>query len=838
MDRRGRPRDVSPVALARAARDRDGGHSLAPPPPPQQRNFNIPAFFPDSPPTRPSAVLSPYLPGPSKPSYYDSRASISNSCGQPVASSSRLLPLPAPLPHHRQSLSTSPTDTLPRTHSSSSVLSAASEPNPPEPLTPPDNECAYACERPLEYYDSPPSPPRTLQDRMHVAYALEDMHLAKVLLLKLRGIEVSGDDDPRIAQVRDEDFSSSFVPPGGLRLDDATEARVREAERRAKEAQKRREREERLRRCERKWESSAQRLKSEKARVAREREEEARAQRRAEREARERERERARREEAARAARQHAQLRIAAGGQHRQLVCYDSLRDADARFPKPSPARERADEGAGGLFLYDIMPSPPSRPLSLSPPCSPSSKERESLSLPRAQRELALKHARSVSRSVPFSDVLAAMHGPLFDDDVGTRPHARFSQQQAELLAILMEPVDSSKVDVKGKRREDSLLKTASHQTREHAKAGAAARAVRSPTLESLASTSSGTSSSVSTVTRSGSWFSFGSRSSVRSASTALTTPSSSPRTSTKSILQSPKLLSTSPPSIESVRPPRQSSKRPAALTIPTSEHPLALPAPPKPKAREPLALGRGRPLTRSNGLSGQQSDDQSPPRPSGLVHRVSRSVSTLVDFAAQFQKAYVKATMFSAGVDLYSRSEYERSTSRSPSRSPVRSPRVRCASVPVRGRSGGLRPEGYRVCPTDVHLFTAASELLKEDASPQLQRTLIPLCTPSVDSIPAHERVFPLPPPLPRSPFRPAFPPGTVLSRLRPVANPLLVRLQALQNVCRVYGIEWQSRSRDAGGAGAGVGGAGGLLKEKVLGVAWEGVGRSGLGWEVRGAY
>ncbi|KAI0375484.1 hypothetical protein BV20DRAFT_1073620 [Pilatotrama ljubarskyi] len=798
MDRRGRSRDVSPAALARA-------HPVRPAqPPPPPRNLNIPAFFPDSPPTHSSAILSPFPP--SKPSYYDSITTA----------------------HTQPSLSTSPADTLPRTQSSSSILSAASEPNPPEPLTPPDSDCAYACQRPLEYYDSPPSPPRTLQDRMHVAYALEDMHLAKVLLLKLRGIEVSGDDDPRIAQVRDEDFSSSFVPPGGLRLDDAAEARVREAERRAMAAQKRREREERLRRCERKWESSAQRFRTERARVAREREEEARAQRRAEREARERERERKRKEEAARAARHQAQLRIA-GGHPRQLVCYDSLRNADARFPKPSPAREREDQGSSGLFLYDIMPSPPSRPSSLSPPCSPSSKARESLSLPSAQRELALQHARSVSRSVPFSDVLTAMHGPLFEDDVSNRPHARLSQRQAELLAILMEPVEVDKVDVKGKGREDSLPKTES-RAREHAKAGAAARAARSSTLESITSTSSGTSSSVSTITRSGSWFSFGSRGSFRSASTALTTPSSSPRTSTKSILQSSARLSTSPPSIQSARAPRHSSKRPTALTVPAPEHPLALPSPPKPKAREPLALGRGRPLTRSSGLSGQ-SDDHSPPRASGLVHRVSRSVSTLMDFAAQFQKAYVKATMFSAGVDLYSRSEYERSTSRSPSRSPVRSPRVRCASVPVRGRSGGLKPEGYRVCPTDVHLFTAAGDLFKDDSSsPKLQRTLIPLCTPSIDSLPAHERVFPLPPPLPRSPFRPAFPPGTVLSRLRPVANPLLVRLQALQNVCRVYGIQWQSRARD--------GAAGGLLREKVMGVAWEGVGRSGLGWEVGGAW
>lgn len=63
------------------------------------------------------------------------------------------------------------------------------------------------------------------------------MHLAKVLLLRLRGIEVIGNDDRRIAQVRDEDFSSSFVPLIGLGVNDATEAHLREAEERAHDAQ-------------------------------------------------------------------------------------------------------------------------------------------------------------------------------------------------------------------------------------------------------------------------------------------------------------------------------------------------------------------------------------------------------------------------------------------------------------------------------------------------------------------------------------------------------------------------------------------------------------------------
>ncbi|TBU36941.1 hypothetical protein BD309DRAFT_1066970, partial [Dichomitus squalens] len=265
------------------------------------------------------------------------------------------------------------------------------------------------------------------------------MHLAKILLLKLRGIDVSGDDDPRIAAVRDEDFSSSFVPEGGLRLDADAEVRVQEAERRAREARQRRLREERLRQCEQVWERSMQQFRCEKARIARKKEEAQRERREAEHLAKEREREREhqRKAEAARAAR-GSQLRIASG-QPRQLVCYDSLRNADSRFPKATRVERKADDSS--KFLYDIMPSPPSCPMSLSRPTSRSPTDKDSPTLPRAQRELALKHAKSVSRSVAFSDVLTAMHGPLFGEEEDNRSYMRRDKQQEELLSILLEPV-------------------------------------------------------------------------------------------------------------------------------------------------------------------------------------------------------------------------------------------------------------------------------------------------------------------------------------------------------------------------------------------------------------
>lgn len=651
---------------------------------------------------------------------------------------------------------------------------------------------------------------------MHVAYALDNMHLAKILLLRLRGIEVDGDDDPRIAAVRDEDFSSSFVPEGGLRLDADAEARVLEAERRAREARQGRLREERLRQCEQVWEHSMQRFRGEKARVARKKEEAERQRRAAERLMKERERERQRKVEAARATRT-SQLRIASG-QPRQLVCYDSLRNADARFPRPTRAEKRS--GESGLFMYDIMPSPPSRPMSLSPPTSRSLEDKDCLTLPRAQRELALKHAKNISHSVSFSDVLAAMHGPLFSEDEDTRPCTRRDKHKAELLTVLMEP---AKVDDKGKELEGSTLEPATR-----VKKSVALRALRASTTESILSASpspSTSSSSTSPIPRSGSWFSFSSKNSFHSTSTALTTPSSSPLSSDKLTIVLCSPLSTSPPLDSSIATRWQPSKPPlSAPAFPASEHPLALPSPPRPRRKEPLAIGRGRPLTRRISLSGQ-SDNQTPPSPTvQLVHRVSRSISSFMDLAAQFQHAYVKATMFSAGVDLHSDRSLSDSKSRSRSRS--RSPATRLHYPLSRRSQSCLKPEGYRVSSLDVQVF-ADVDMYREAEPYQYQRTLIPLFSRSPDSLDnAHERVFPIPPPLPRSPFRPPYQPDTRISRMRPVANPIMLRLQALHNICQAHAITWQ-RARD-GTLAAG--------KEKMVGIAWEGIGRSSLGWAVSG--
>lgn len=109
-----------------------------------------------------------------------------------------------------------------------------------EPVTPPELS--------LDYYESPPSPPQSLEDRIHEAYALDNIHLAKILYLKLQGIHVADDFDPRIEQVREEDF-----PFGKLTLGDEDESSLKERDDHCKRDQRRATR---LAQCERAWDQS------------------------------------------------------------------------------------------------------------------------------------------------------------------------------------------------------------------------------------------------------------------------------------------------------------------------------------------------------------------------------------------------------------------------------------------------------------------------------------------------------------------------------------------------------------------------------------------------------
>ncbi|KAJ7687399.1 hypothetical protein B0H17DRAFT_1180855 [Mycena rosella] len=108
-----------------------------------------------------------------------------------------------------------------------------------------------------------PSPPRplSLSDRVHIAYAHDDIHLAKVLLLRLQGIDVTSDSDPRIAAVKDEDFDA---PPRALHLP----SQVEQATRHHGHAQADARRADALRAKELLWETEARRYTEERVRSA------------------------------------------------------------------------------------------------------------------------------------------------------------------------------------------------------------------------------------------------------------------------------------------------------------------------------------------------------------------------------------------------------------------------------------------------------------------------------------------------------------------------------------------------------------------------------------------
>jgi len=219
----------------------------------------------------------------------------------------------------------------------------------------------------------------------------------------------------------------------------------------------------------------------------------------------------------------------------------------------------------------------------------------------------------------------------------------------------------------------------------------------------------------------------------------------------------------------------------------------------------------------------------------SSLGLRVSLGVSSFVELAKGFQTAYINAAMFSVtasasaygGIDPYAHSK---------SRSPPRKIKVLVDGVNNNNNKliTTLKPPGYRVQSSDVGVFTAPTP---ESLTASVEAVhFIPLICP-----------FPPPPPSPLSPSRPIatanmkFPPQPVLQpspyrqrdlpthlvyRMRPVSNPVLLRLRALQNVLGERGQAWEGRGRE-GGLGCG--------RERVLGVAFEGRGRSGLGCEVR---
>ncbi|KAF8913221.1 hypothetical protein CPB84DRAFT_1742574 [Gymnopilus junonius] len=672
-----------------------------------------------------------------------------------------------------------------------------------------------------DYYDSPPSPPRSLEDQVHVAYALDDIHLAKILLLRLKGIEVSSDDDPRIAAVQDEDFDFCFVPNGRL-MDENDEKVMKEMQAREVERLEEYRRQERLRHCERKWEEEKRRLREERLAVIRRRElkkqEEEERRRRAE----SQESRRAAEEERRRATK--AERRAS-----RKVVSFNHLPPANCSQSLPQPQ-----------FVYDFpfTPTAPRTP----PPVSSSS---------HSSRTIFPLHSFDDAASVSFTDVLKSMQGPLFP--VSHDERARRSPSRGSRSRTRSQPKQ---------RREDRLLDALlveieySQEERRKAKGKQRAqpRQTRPPCLACNApsppplSPVSSSSSSSSPIPRTSSWLSFrNSSSSASSSSTDLTTPSSSPIVSPKS-------------SWFAASRPRSWLPDPA-VTLPTalrhSCHPhsglIPVASADSPLVIDPLLPCRSVPISHQGRQRSISTVRVAKEGAGVLVRRMSK----FVELAKGFQNAYVTTALFSMGSSYDSLEDRDftglDSSDRKKSASQETSSLAKASSRSNAITRAKLMPAGYRVSPIDVTAFlsTAEQHLGSQSSSAVAEGLLSPRYIPLTSPFPPSEtpRTV-LPDPLPyqlffepiptptRSPFRfhalselhtmypssdpaPTAQPGQVNWRIRSVGNPVHLRLKALRNIVWRRGVLWEGVARETALGGG---------RERVVGVAYEGVGRSSL--------
>ncbi|OAX42668.1 hypothetical protein K503DRAFT_766542 [Rhizopogon vinicolor AM-OR11-026] len=757
MQRRGRSRQISPVALARQASEERRLHSYLE----KQREPVIPIhadFF-----APPPMALLLHLENADPP--------LTPVVGQPLPSdASSLVVSPSESTGIQADSINSPNNSSTRSLSPTNPGLESTESSAPPSVSTDSSDS----------YDSPPSPPQSLEDQVQVAYALDDIRLAKILLLKLKGIDVTSDNDPRIDEVRDEDFDMYFVPSGPLKLEEPERRVVQETQKKQRQRWEEAQRRQRLRMCEKIWEEEKRRLHNERLRAIRRREQEIALE-----EERRRAEEIQQREEAELALRQRSR-RVGFSMAHRQTVSYGKL--SQARLERCS---SKCDQD---LFQYSVM-----QPVKLSntPP-------KRALASPKALRgDITLKPSGGQQRTVSFKEVVSCMDGKLFPLDAAERAeearriagistvaspprHRRQASVRSELLHSLFQVVEwqeGERRKVKGKG-----VERAAQVLQQSPLCGTPTPILSVPSNDLTLSMSSSVSTS-----RSTSWLSFGS---WRSSVTDITSPetsSDSPKCSSSS-LQLPTLYESHHDFI-----PRSSF-----VHVLLDETPLSLPRP----QNHALVVRCNIPVVNVSSIAESDSRRLDSVGRS-LVRHVSRSVCGIVDVAKGLQSAYISATMFSVGA--------------SPSPSSASSSQSQV--VPLSRRSS--RRHGSRAHPADVKKFTAGTTATIATSPEPIH--FIPLvspfpATPSTmprvhRSVSSHSFLIP-------SPLRPRTPPTALAYRMRPVANPETLRLRALQNLMCARGKEWEGRGRE-GGLGCG--------KERMLGIAFEGRGPSSLGCEVR---
>ncbi|KAK0481515.1 hypothetical protein IW261DRAFT_1418579 [Armillaria novae-zelandiae] len=537
------------------------------------------------------------------------------------------------------------------------------------------------------YCDSPPSPPHTIEDQLHVAYAHDDIHLAKILLLKLRGIEVTSNDDPRIAAVQDEDFDECFLPNGMLLLTEEEEQRVKEAQRLETEriqielerrALRERERKRELweKRCEKIWENEKLRSQEEKARMKLAR---------------------LRQEQQHRAQQQELEARrpVTLSRSRKPKLSYNSL--SQTRASSASSTSKASPSG----YTYSFVVTP-----ALQVPPSRHTKMKAGSSRAKARREYPLSTSdystditsdgteSDASRpSVSFKEVITAMNGSLFPLTASERAHSlsrssksvsTLKHHKADPLGVLLDSEATSWApEERLRRRLDKAPQKDDNQSSGWSREAPCTMCRTNSLSSSISSPTSATSDNSD----------LSSFSSLASSMTDITTPPASPPSSSYiPLVQS--LAEAMQPFTSQIPEPGSSSCRcirPVSrlTTIHPSQGPLFIP--PLPAKSEvlsspfpsPRSLSSQLPKARKASIS-SISSIMSTRSNSKLGQHVSR----FIQLAKGFQNAYMHAMVYSVVPNC------DDSYRDDPIQTPAKIGKMR------------LMPDGYRASKEQVTMF------------------------------------------------------------------------------------------------------------------------------------
>lgn len=535
------------------------------------------------------------------------------------------------------------------------------------------------------YCDSPPSPPHTIEDQLHVAYAHDDIHLAKILLLKLRGIEVTSNDDPRIAAVQDEDFDECFLPNGMLLLTEEEEQRVKEAQRLEAEriqielerrALRERERKRELweKRCEKIWENEKLRLQEEKARMKLAR---------------------LKQEKQHRAQQQELESRrpVTLSRSRKPKLSYNSL--SRTRASSTSSTSEASPSGYTYSFVVTpALQMPPSRHTKMKAGSSRAKARRE---YPPSTSDYSTDTTSdgtgfdASGPSVSFKEVITAMNGSLFPLTASERAHSlsRSSKSVSTLkhhhkldpLDVLLDSEATSWApEERLRRRLDKAPQRDDNQPSGWNREGPCTMCRTNSLSSSISSPTSATSDNSD----------ISSFSSLASSMTDITTPPASPPSSSDiPLVQS--LAEAMQPFAQIPEPGSSSCRciRPVSrlITIPPSQGPLFIP--PHPAKSEALSS----PSPSPKSLSFPKTRKASISSISSIISTRSNSklgqhVSRFIQLAKGFQNAYMHAMVYSVVPNC------DDSYRDNPIQTPAKMKKMR------------LMPDGYRVSKEQVSMF------------------------------------------------------------------------------------------------------------------------------------